>query len=67
MYDSIKDASLDINIDNSSIGKVVKGIQETAGGYHWKIAQIQIKISLQRNIKKEQVNAYGIIRNTFGW
>ena len=38
IYNSIKDASLDINIDNSSIGKVVKGVQETAGGYHWKIA-----------------------------
>ena len=38
IYNSIKDASLDINIDNSSIGKAVKGIQETAGGYHWKIA-----------------------------
>lgn len=38
IYNSIKEASIDINIDNSSIGKAVKGIQETAGGYHWKIA-----------------------------
>ena len=38
IYNSIKDASLDINIDNSYIGKAVKGIRETAGGYHWEIA-----------------------------
>ena len=38
IYNSIKDASLDINIDNSFIGKAVKGIRETAGGYHWEIA-----------------------------
>ena len=38
IYDSIRDASDDINIDYSSIGKAVKGTQETAGGYHWKVA-----------------------------
>lgn len=38
IYNSIKEASKDIEIDNSSIGKAIKGSQETAGGYHWKIA-----------------------------
>ena len=38
LYDSIKEASIDIGIDNSSIGKVIKGKQMTAGGFHWKIA-----------------------------
>lgn len=37
LYDSIKEASIDIGIDNSSIGKVIKGKQMTAGGFHWKI------------------------------
>ena len=34
-YKSIKDASIDNSIDNSAIGKVLKGKQKTAGGYHW--------------------------------
>lgn len=38
LYGSIKEASIDIGIDNSSIGKVIKGKQMTAGGFHWKIA-----------------------------
>ena len=38
VYNSIREASIDIGIDNSSIGKVIKGKQKTAGGFHWKIA-----------------------------
>lgn len=34
-YNSIKEASIDIGVDNSSIGKALKGKQKTAGGYHW--------------------------------
>lgn len=34
-YNSIKEAAKDICIDNSAIGKVLKGRQKTAGGYHW--------------------------------
>lgn len=35
IYNSIKEASQAINIDNSSIGKALKGYQKTSGGYHW--------------------------------
>ena len=38
LYDSIKEASVDTGIDNSSIGKVIKGKKITAGGFHWEIA-----------------------------
>ena len=34
-YNSIKDAAKDVDVDNSSIGKVLKGKQQTSAGYHW--------------------------------
>lgn len=34
-YNSIKEAAKDVNVDNSSIGKVLKGKQKTSAGYHW--------------------------------
>lgn len=37
LYNSIKEASVDTGIDNSLIGKVIKGKRITAGGFHWKI------------------------------
>ena len=37
-YDTIIDASRDLNINNSDIGKCCRGKLKTAGGYHWKYA-----------------------------
>ena len=34
-YNSIKEAAKDLDTDNSSIGKVLKGIRKTAAGFHW--------------------------------
>lgn len=36
VYESIKEASENNNIDSSSITKVCKGLRETAGGFHWR-------------------------------
>ena len=36
IYNSIKEASEDLNIDGSSISKVCKGKRKTAGDYHWR-------------------------------
>ena len=37
-YDTIMEASKDLGVDNSEIGKCCRGKRETAGGYHWKYA-----------------------------
>jgi hypothetical protein len=36
MFDSLKDAAESINMSDSSISRVVRGINKTAGGYKWK-------------------------------
>ena len=36
IYNSIKEASEDLNIDGSSISKVCKSKRKTAGDYHWR-------------------------------
>ena len=40
IFDSVADASRELNIDNSGIVKVCKGKKLTAGGYHWKYAEV---------------------------
>ena len=36
IFDSIKEASITMNIDHSSISAVCKGKRKTCGGFHWK-------------------------------
>jgi hypothetical protein len=38
-YVSISEASSSTGIDASNISKATRGILQTAGGFHWKIAQ----------------------------
>lgn len=38
VFGSTKEASAELRIDNSSIGKCCKGSRKTAGGYHWRYA-----------------------------
>ena len=35
-YGSIKEAGKDLNIDSTSITKVISGVSKKAGGYTWK-------------------------------
>ena len=35
VYESIKDASIAVNVDGSTISKCCRGKQKTAGGFHW--------------------------------
>ena len=37
-YDTITDASIELNINNGTIGQCCRGKLKTAGGYHWKYA-----------------------------
>ena len=44
IYDSISQASKNLNISNSSISAVCKGKRKTAGGYHWKFYKEECKL-----------------------
>ena len=35
IYESVKDASIAVNVDGSTISKCCRGKQKTAGGFHW--------------------------------
>jgi hypothetical protein len=39
IYNSLNEASNELNIDASNISKVINGHQKTAGGYHWKLIE----------------------------
>lgn len=39
IYNSIKDASFDIKLSNSTICMVLNGNLNTAGGYHWEYVE----------------------------
>lgn len=38
-YHSLTAAQKDIGVDHASISRCCKGIQRTAGGYHWRYAE----------------------------
>ncbi len=40
-YKSTRDAERQTNIDHSDIIKVCKGVKVSAGGYHWKYAEVE--------------------------
>lgn len=51
VYNSIAEASKETGIDKSSISRVCKGIQKTAGGYHWSYSGEQPKFFIDKRYK----------------
>ncbi|MBQ9791874.1 MAG: hypothetical protein IJW28_04750, partial [Clostridia bacterium] len=39
IYNSYKEASLDLNINQSALSNCCRGVTKTAGGYHWKYVE----------------------------
>lgn len=54
-FDSIKDASRYLNLDDSHITKCIKGSRKSHGGYSWSLAKIsEEKSRLLKSVKKEK-------------
>ena len=51
VYNSIKEATIDVGVDNSSIIKVIKGKRKTAGGFHWMYYEDYLKSQKEIAVK----------------